>query len=328
MFKPIIGVLALVAASAISFTAHAAEVTIRFPVEYSLEITPGKANAEFKQLVEERSNGRIEVKLFPNGSLYKGLDLVQAVLRGDAEMTTLIQAYWSALSPKTAVFELPYVFPTKEAFYRAVDDGFFQVAYGEVEEKGAKLITVLPFDYLVPGARDTAIVEPTDFKGLKFRGLGKVNLAMLELLGATPVSLNFAEVSPAIQQGLIDGLNVPTDNYMIYKWNETIKNVTYAPYYIAYYPWTVNAKWWNGLDPELREIIQQAATDVAVKYRPIAAANSEKAIEDMRAAGVNVHVQTPEDIEKWIAATQPVWDQFKSQIGEDLIDRVLTYREE
>ena len=121
--------------------AKAAEVTIRFPVEYSLDITPGLANQEFKKLVEERSKGRVEVKLFPSGSLYKGLDLLQALLRGDAEMSTLISAYWSALSPKLAVSELPYAFPTVESFYKAIDDGFFQAAYSEVEGKGAKLVT-------------------------------------------------------------------------------------------------------------------------------------------------------------------------------------------
>jgi C4-dicarboxylate-binding protein DctP len=325
MLKSLFGAALLAASAFIAPLANAADVTIRFPIEYSLEITPGKANAEFKRLVEERSNGRIKVELFPSGSLYKGLDLVQAILRGDAEMTTLIQAYWSALSPKTAVFELPYVFPTKQSFYAAVDDGFFQKAYAEIEEKGAKIIGVLPFDYLVPGSRATPLREPKDFTGLKFRGLGKVNVAMLQHLGATPVSLNFVEISPAIQQGLIDGLNVPTDNYMIYKWNETIKNVTYAPYYIAYYPWTVNKSWWEGLDPELRTIIQDVATEVNTKHRPIAEAASDKAIADMRAAGVDVHIQTPEERAVWMEATRPVWDQFKDQIGEDLINQVEAY---
>jgi C4-dicarboxylate-binding protein DctP len=305
--------------------ARAAEVTIRFPIEYSLDITPGLANQEFKRLVEERTKGRVEVKLFPSGSLYKGLDLLQALLRGDAEMTTLISAYWSALSPRLAVFELPYVFPTKESFYRAVDDGFFEQAYGDVESKGGKIIGVLPFDYLVPGTKRTPIRNPRDMAGLKIRGLGRVNLAMLQTLGATPVSLNFVELSPAIQQGVIDGLNVPTDNYLIYKWNESIKHVTYATYYIAFYPWMVNAAWWNKLDPELRKTIQEVAIEVAQRHRERAEAESQKAIVGMRAAGVDVHVQTPEERKAWIEATQPVWKQFENQIGSQLIQRVQQY---
>jgi C4-dicarboxylate-binding protein DctP len=316
---------ALALGFALATPASAQEVTIRFPIEYSLEITPGLANQEFKKLVEERTKGRVEVKLFPSGSLYRGLDLLQALLRGDAEMTTLISAYYSSLSPRLAVFELPYAFPTKDAFYRAVDDGFFEKAYSEVEGKGAKIIGVLPFDYLVPGTRSTAIRKPNDFKGLKMRGLGRVNLAMLQSIGATPVSLNFVELSPAIQQGVIDGLNVPTDNFLIYKWNESIKHVTYATYYIAFYPWMVNAAWWNKLDPELRKIIQEVATEVTKRHRDRAEAESQKAITGMRAAGVDVHVQTDEERKEWMAATKPIWTQFEGQIGSELIEGVQKY---
>jgi C4-dicarboxylate-binding protein DctP len=304
---------------------QAAEVTIRFPIEYSLDITPGLANQEFKRLVEERSKGRVEVKLFPSGSLYKGLDLLQALLRGDAEMSTLISAYWSSLSPRLAVSELPYAFPTQEAFYKAIDDGFFQQAYAEVESKGAKLITVLPFDYLVPGNKTKPLINPRDMQGLKMRGLGRVNLAMLQTLGASPVSLNFVELSPAIQQGVIDGLNVPTDNYMIYKWNESIKHVTYATYYVAFYPWMVNGKWWASVPADLQKIIQDTAVEVATRHRERAQNESKKAIDAMRAAGVNVHVQTPEERKAWIEATRPVWKQFEAQIGTELIARVQRY---
>ncbi|MDF2373045.1 MAG: TRAP transporter substrate-binding protein DctP [Rhizobiaceae bacterium] len=319
--------LALAAAGMTLWAAPAfsQEVTIRFPVEYSLEITPGAANKEFKQIVEERSNGRIEVKFFPSGSLYRGLDLVQAILRGDAEMTTLISAYWSALAPRSAVSELPYAFPTKQSFYNAIDDKFFERVYAETEEKGATVIGILPFDYLVPGTRETPLVKPEDMAGLKFRGLGKVNLAMLQKLNAKPVSINFGEISPAIQQGLIDGLNVPTDSYTVYKWQESIRHVTYAPYYMAFYPWTVNTAWWNGLDPELRGIIQTAATEVAEKHRKRSEEASDQALEDLRNAGVAVHMQTEAERDVWMEATSSVWTEFESQIGTDLMGELQSY---
>ena len=326
MLKTLLRASAIALMGVVAGAASAADVTIRLPVEYALDITPGRANQEFKKLVEERSDGRIEVTLYPSGSLYKGLDLLQAVLRGDAEMTTLISAYWSAVAPKSAVSELPYAFPTRAAFYKAIDDGFFEEAYAEAEAKGAKLIAVLPFDYLVPGTRATPLREPKDFAGLKFRGLGKVNLEMLKLFGATPVSINFVEISPAIQQGLIDALNVPTDSYTIYDWQEDIRHVNYAPYYIAFYPWMVNARWWDGLDPELRTIIQDAAVEVAQKNRTAAEEAANQAIADLKELGVDVHVQTPEEIASWAEAAQPVWEMFKSQIGEELMEKVKSYQ--
>ena len=77
--------------------AQAQEVTIRFPVEYNADVAPGVSNQEFIDIVEERSGGEIAVEFFPAGSLYKGLDLLQAVIRGDVEMTTLVSVFWSAV---------------------------------------------------------------------------------------------------------------------------------------------------------------------------------------------------------------------------------------
>jgi len=306
----------------------AAEVTIRFPVEYSADIAPGVANREFKDLVEKRTNGRVEVRLFPSGSLYKGLDLVQAILRGDAEMSTLTSAYWTALSPKVAVFELPYAFPDRKAFYRAIDDkGFMAKTYDEVEAKGAKIITVLPYDHFGFATRNKALIDPKDMTGLKMRGLGKTNSAMLAALGASPVSLNLVELSPALQQGVIDGLNAPIDIMLAYKWYESARHVTYGPAYLAYYPWMVNAKWWNGLDPGLRKIIQDTAVEVALRHRPRSEAETQKAIDALRANGVAVHVQTEAQRKAWAAATAGVWTQFEPQIGKELIEKVRSFNQ-
>ena len=306
--------------------ARAAEVTIRFPVEYAIDIAPGVANQEFKKLVEERTKGRVEVKLFPSGSLYKGLDLVQAVLRGDAEMSTLTSAYWTALSPKLAVFELPYAFADRAAFYRAIDDaGFIEKTYDEVEAKGAKVIAVLPYDHFGFATRNKALRGPRDIQGLKIRGLGKTNSAMLQALGASPVSLNLVELSPALQQGVIDGLNAPIDIILAYKWTESVKHVTYAPAYLAFYPWMVNAKWWNGLPADLRKIIQDTAVEVAQRHRARSEAETQRTIAAMKAAGVDLHVQTSEERKAWIDATAPVWTQFEAQVGKDLIARVRAY---
>ncbi|BAT58599.1 C4-dicarboxylate-binding periplasmic protein precursor [Variibacter gotjawalensis] len=307
-------------------SAAAAEITIRFPIEYAADIAPGVANREFKELVEQQTNGRVEVKLFPSGSLYKGLDLVQAILRGDAEMSTLTSAYWTALSPKLSVFELPYAFPERSAFYRAIDDaGFMESAYSDVEQKGAKIIAVLPYDHFGFATRTKALRAPRDMAGLKMRGLGRTNSAILSSLGASPVSLNLVELSPALQQGVIDGLNAPIDIMLAYKWYESVKHITYAPAYLGFYPWMANAKWWSGLPPDLRKIIQETAIEVALRHRARSEAETDKAIEALRRHGVDVHVQTSEERGAWAEATSSVWKQAEPQIGAELIARVRAY---
>jgi C4-dicarboxylate-binding protein DctP len=87
----------------------------------------------------------------------------------------------------------------------------------------------------------------------------------------------------------------------------------------------VNAAWWSKLDPELQKIIQDTVTEVTKNHRARAEAESQKALTNMRAAGVNVHVQTDAERKEWMEATKPIWTQFEGQIGKQLIEEVQNY---
>jgi C4-dicarboxylate-binding protein DctP len=312
--------------SAAAAQAQEKSITIRFPFEYAADVAPGLANQAFKKLVEERSNGRIKVQLFPNGSLLKGLDLLQGVVRGDAEMTTLVSAYWVGVSPKLSVFDLPYAFPTHEAFYKAMDDQAFQKeVFGELESKGVKVLGMLPYDYVVPGSRQGPIVNPGDFKGLKLRAVGKTNAAALSAIGATAVAINITEVATSIQQGVIDGLNTPLDAFVSYRFYEAIKNVTYAKYFFAFYPWTVNSKFWAGLAEADRKLIAAAAAETISGHKVRAREAADQAKAELVQKGVKVHEQTADEAKAWAKGMSPVWEASEKQFGKALIDKMRTF---
>ena len=301
-------------------------VTLRFPVEYSLNVTPGIANSEFKKQLEAKSNGRIKVELYPDGSLYKGIDLLQAIVRGDADMTTLVSAYWAAISPSVSTFDLPYAFPTHEAFYKAADDPeLLKTAFAEMESKGVKVLGLLPYDYVVPGSRDSALVKLEDFNGQKMRAIGKVNAATLQAFGATPVPINITEVATSVQQGVINGLNTPIDVYMAYKLAGIIKYVNYAKYYFAFYPWTISQKSWAALSADDQKLVQDTVQEVARAHRPRARKAAEESIAPLRNAGVAVHEQTDAERKTWQAATTKVWSDAEAQFGKPLIAKLRTY---
>ncbi len=304
------------------------KVTIRFPIEYSLDVTPGLANVEFKKRIEEKTDGRITVELYPNGSLYKGIDLLQAIARGDAEMTNLVSAYWASISPKIGAFDLPYAFPTHEAFYKAADDPeLMDLAFSELQSKGVKVLALLPYDYVVPGLRESDLINLEDFKGKKMRAIGKVNAATLEAFGATPVPINITEVGTSLQQGVIDGLNTPLDVYVNYKWTDIVRHVTYAKYYFAFYPWAINQAFFDKLSPEDQKIIEDTAREVAKDHRPRARKAADDAMAALKEAGVKVHEQTPEEAKAWKAATTQVWQDAEDKFGSELIDKLRSYSE-
>lgn len=323
LFAGLLGALALGSGPAL---AQQKPITLRFPVEYSLEVTPGIANSEFKKQIEAKSNGQIKVELYPDGSLYKGIDLLQAVVRGDADMTTLVSAYWAAVSPSISAFDLPYAFPTHEAFYKAADDPeLLKTAFAEMESKGVKVLGLLPYDYVVPGSRDSALIKVEDFKAQKMRAIGKVNSATLQALGATPVPINITEVGTAIQQGVISGLNTPIDVYLAYKLAGIIKNVNYAKYYFAFYPWTINKKTWDRLSPDDQKLVGETVQEVARAHRPRARKAAEDSISALRNAGVQVHEQSAEEQKAWQAATAKTWSDVEAQFGKPLIEKLRSY---
>lgn len=318
--------LALLASLGIANEAAAQQVTIRFPVEYNSDIAPGISNQEFIDVVHERSGGDIRIEFFPSGSLYRGLDLLQAVMRGDAEMTTLVSVFWSALSPQLSIFELPFAFPTHETFYAAADDAEFMAqAFAEIEERGATVIGVLVYDYLPIGNRVRPITEPADFRGLKMRALGRTNARTLELLGAEPVPINITEVGGALERGVIDGLNTPADAFISYGWETIVPYLTDSPHFFAFYPWAVNTRWWNGLSDEHRSIIQEAVDEVTLRHRERARAGAAEAMAQMHEAGVQIHTLSDQEIEQWMAAVSIQWTEAEEAFGAELVNQLRSF---
>lgn len=325
--KKVFAAVAFAATTIVPMTAAAQEVRIRFPVEYNADVAPGLANQEFVRLIQERSNGAIKVEFFPSGSLYRGLDLLQATMRGDVEMTTLVSVFWSAVSPQLSIFELPFAFPTHESFYRAADDrAFMTQAFREIEERGAVVIGTLVYDYLPVGNKRHAIRTPKDFQGLKMRALGRTNARSLELLGASPVPINITEVGGALERGVIDGLNTPADAYVSYGWTSIITHLTDTPHFFGFYPWAVNKRWWQSLSEAHRKLIQDTVNEVALAHRERARRQAAESFEKIRAAGVKVHVLTPEEKASWIDATKSQWTDAEQKFGADLINRLRSFQ--
>jgi len=313
-------IMAYIVGTLVAPAAIAASVTIRFPVEYSPDILVGQSNRDFIQRVEQSSEGRIKVRFSPNGATFKGNELVQALLRGDAQMTTAIPAFWSSISPRVQLLDLPYAFPSEAVFDRlASNKELVQRVYSEVEAKGAKVLGLMRTGYIIPGTRDRQLITPADFDGVKLRGMGKVNTMTVKALGANAISLNVTEVMSAIQQGLVDGTQTLIDVYTEYKYYDYLKHITHAHYQLLYYPWTVNARWWDSLEESDRALIQKAV-DEAIEAHHVKVDEMAAAAEtELRSHGVNIVRLTPEQEQALAERTRSVWTELEGEIGKELM---------
>jgi len=300
-----------------------ADTRIRFAVEYDPAIPPGIANLAFNKEIEKRSNGAIKVDYYGYGNLYKGQDLLQAVLRGDVQMTTLVSSHWIGVSPKLAVFELPFAFPDHEAFYRTVANReFMSKAFSEIEAKGAKIINVFVYDYAMITNSSRPVVTPADMKGLKLRAVGGMNTRTLQLLGSLATSINVSEVSVALERKLVDGMNTSADTLVTYKWDTILPYATDLRMLIFFYPWAVNAKWWNSLSAADQDLIQSTLKDVLVQQHADVKKRTQDSIATMIEHGVQVHKLTEEEERPWREATKVQWREAEEKYGKDFVDQL------
>ena len=218
------------------------------------------------------------------------------------------------------MFDLPYIFSNKETLYRVMDGEIGKGLFKKLEPKG-----VIGIAYWDNGFKQMSANKPLksvdDFKGLKMRiQSSKVLEAQMRALGANPQVMAFSEVYTALQQGVVDGTENPVSNFYTQKMNEVQKHMTISDHGYLGYAVIVNKKFWEGLPPDIRVILEQAMKETTKYEREIAQKENDDALAAVREAKTTeIYVLPDKDRLAWQKALLPVHTQFEGSIGKDLI---------
>jgi tripartite ATP-independent transporter DctP family solute receptor len=324
---------AVAAAAALAFTAPAAIAQTAYKSEYRMSLVLGtafpwgKGGELWANKVRERTQGRINIKLYPGVSLIQGDQTREfsALRQGVIDMAVGSTINWSPQVKQLNLFSLPFLMPD----YAAVD----ALTQGEV---GKSIFATLDKAGVVPlawgenGYREIsnskkAIKSPEDLKGLKIRVVGSpLFLDTFTALGANPTQMSWADAQPAMASGAVDGQENPIAVYMAAKLHTVAqKHVTMWGYINDPLIFVVNKDIWNSWTPADREIVKQAAIDAGKEEIAIARKGMVEAdkplLKDIAANGVTVTQLTPAEREAFVKATRPVFDKWKGQIGADLV---------
>lgn len=275
----------------------------------------------FKKYVEEKSNGRIKVELYPNGQLGGDRQAIEAVQLGTIQMTIPAAAVLSGFEPKFQVFDLPYLFKSKEVAYKALDGelgqklnemllktGLRNLAYGE---NGFRHIT----------NNRGPIEKPEDLKGLKIRTMeNPVHMATFKALGANPTPMSFGELYTALQQGTVDAQENPIPLVYTAKFYEVQDYYTLDGHVYAATVVLINDDFYKSLPEDLQKIVKEGAEKFRDEQRKINTQQEEEMLGLLKKEGMKINELTPEQKQKFIETTLPVYDQFKDELGEDLIE--------
>lgn len=324
--------LSLAGAALCLSTLASAQDAYKSEYKMSLVLGPafpwGKGGQIWADLVKERTQGRINIKLYPGVSLIQGDQTREfsALRQGVIDMAVGSTINWSPQVKELNLFSLPFLMPD----YAAID----ALTQGEV---GKRIFVTLDKAGVVPlawgenGYRELTnskriVNTPDDLKGLKIRVVGSpLFLDTFTALGANPTQMSWADAQPAFASGAVDGQENPLSIFTAAKLhNVSQKNVTMWGYVADPLVFVVNKDIWASWKPEDQKIVQQAAIDAGKQEIAIARKGlvepGQPLLKEIAALGVTVTQLTPAGRAAFVKATRPVYEKWKKTIGADLVN--------
>jgi C4-dicarboxylate-binding protein DctP len=324
IFKPT--ALALAAAALLfSAGAHAqAPIVIKFSHVVAIDTPKGKGAERFKELAEKATNGRVKVEVYPNSTLYKDKEEMEALQLGAVQMLAPSLAKFGPLGVKEfEAFDIPYMFPTKDVLYRVTEGPVGKDLFKKLEPKG-----IIGLAYWDNGFKDMTankpLRKPADFKGMKMRiQSSKVLDAQFRTLGANPQVMAFSEVYQALQTGVVDGSENTPSNIYTQKMHEVQTHLTVSDHGYIGYAVIVNKKFWDGLPADIRTQLEGAMKDATKYTNAIAEQENRQALDAIRKNGkTEVYVLTAAEKAEWRKALLPVRKDVEGRVGKEVLNAV------
>jgi C4-dicarboxylate-binding protein DctP len=297
-------------------------------IQFSHVVTPdtpkGKAADYFKKLVEERTKRKVKVEVYPNSQLYKDKEELEMLQLGSVQMLAPSLAKFGPLGAREfEAFDLPYLFTSYEELHKVTEGPIGASLLKKLDAKGIVGLAYWDNGFKAMTA-NKPLRKPEDMKGLKVRiQSSKVLEAQMRALGAIPQVMAFSEVYQALQTGVVDGTENTASNIYTQKMFEVQKSLTLSDHGYVGYAVIVNKKFWDGLPPDIRAILEGAMRDATGYGNHIAKQENDIALEAIRKSGkTQIITLTPQEKHAWKKALLPVHTQMAERIGKDLIQAI------
>jgi TRAP-type transport system periplasmic protein len=329
MSKPALGNAILSVAFALSVlagatagaqTADIKDRTIKMPVVNAIDHPQGIGAKKFAELVEQKSGGKIKVKVYPGGTLGGEQQVASAMQGGTIEVSMMAPAQLVGNYKEFLVLDLPFAF-ANEREADAVLDGPF----------GKKLLEIMPakglvgLAYMEQGYRSISnskrpINKLEDIQGLKIRTIqNPLYVDMLNTLGANAVPMAFTELYTALDTRAVDGQENPYSTLEASKFYEVQKYMSATKHIYNPQLLLVGKKFWDTLSPAEKKIFQDAANEARDYQRKVAREMSDKSRQFLVKNGMQINDIAPQEIARMRDKVKPVVDKYSTQIGEPLV---------
>lgn len=303
--------------------APAEKVTLKFSTTTADTSTWTLGAKKFAEIIGEKSNGRIEVKVYPNDQLSGGNQSkgIEMLMSGSTDLTFHSNIIYSVMDERFGVVSLPFLINDTETADKVLDG-----AGGDALKEILLEKNIVGLGFGENGFRQLtnskkAIESPADMSGLKIRIPGiKMFISLYKALGADPITMNFGEVFTALQQKTIDGQENPTDVISSSKINEVQEYMTVWDYSYDSIILGMNKDKFESFSAEDQQMIRDAAKEAIAYQRQINREKAKTQTQEFIDGGMKVNKLTDEQKAAFKEAVQPVYNEYEPIMGKDLID--------
>jgi tripartite ATP-independent transporter DctP family solute receptor len=276
---------------------------------------------EFARIVAEKTNGQVEVQIFPNNQLGNEKEMIEGLLLGTLDITVPSNGVVTNFVPELGIFDLPFLFRDRPHMYKVMDGPVGQELNGAMQKKGFRLL-----GFYEAGIRHIMTKKPIesfeDLQGLKIRTMQvPAHVASFNAFGANATPLAYGELYGALQTGVVDGAEAANTNYNSKKFYEV------APHW-ATVAWTAlvadlimsEAKF-QSLPKDVQAVLLEAGLGSAALERKTYSDSDNSLLETLKANGVTV---TSPDTAPFRKASEKVYVEFvKTPEQKALLKQIL-----
>ena len=233
-------------------------IVIKFSHVVANDTPKGKGALKFKELAEKYTNGKVTIEVYPNSSLYKDKEEIEALQLGSVQMLAPSTAKFAPLGVKEfEALDLPWLFKDEDTYARAMKGPIGKWLFQKLDAKGITGLAYWDNGFHMASANRPLLI-PADFQGLKVRISGsKIADRYFRDIGSIPQIMAFSEVYQALQTGVVDGCENTASNYLTQKFYEVQKDITVSYHAHLQYAVIVNSKFWSGLPPDIRSATRE-----------------------------------------------------------------------
>ena len=318
MKKKTLAVLASAVIAAVFATSVEAKTILRMATDVSRDNSQAVGAEHFAKLVAEKTNGDVQIKFYPDGTLGSSQAIVSGTRTGNIDIAMIGTVNLGGLAEGFLALDLPFIFKDSAHVYRSLDGKAGAELFAELDKVGLTGLAFFENGFRNITNSRKPIKIPEDVKGLKIRVPQSQTLVKtFEALGANPVPMAYGELYTAMETGAIDSQDHPTSTLYAGKFYEVQKYLSMTHHGYAAVTLVMNSRKFDKLSPEYQQIFLDCAKEAAKFQRELNYTEDQKLLTEMQNAGLEINDDV--DLDLFVEATKAVRDEFVKEHGDTVV---------